>query len=692
MTREEELKELAELEELEQLEALAAQEESSVQEPANVPGQTHYIDPETKRAMPLPEDEIVPEISQTDAFMLGMQEGVPFAKDAEAATKALLDGGATFSESYSRNMDEINEAINEAEEKHPLTSFAGNVASGMAMPAISSYKAAMTYGALSGVSMSEDRDIWDAASGAGLGAFGLKIGKTISDKAVIVGKKLGLISDGTTKEILTREGSQKEVSAHIRKWYTNKDKNLIDGTADFAEDILNTKIGGRKLIEGNDTPETIYTKAKELVAVAGRQIDEAIESVDYKMTKVDTDDLYNELLESTGINKMLNAESPEIVKKGQQLLETLRSQFYMKTGNMIEVKKLVQGADGILTTVSESVPETVLKERTLAQMVKLKRDWAEMSSIKHLNGMAVPGSDNVEFWGNATKSLSKKMYDLAEGSGKLEKGVLRQLNKNFANADLVARNTKELSDKLKGGIMAKLQDLMKYKSMVFTASMLSSTAGATGGGGAVTTTIAATAAMLTGLAQDPRSPQKFAIGLRQLANNLQNPNYAKYLQKLSVASMVNADAFRSKLSSVASQLYLDSNPMKRSVDSAIENSQEILNIMTDEMPEMTPVFRKALENNDKETIARVMEQLASLESAGSFIEGGRGFDGITFNPETKIKVAIEVEKMDISRRQKSELLKGLKLESDEAGVLPQVQPEPNRFLEMRTRDKRRPQY
>lgn len=690
MTPEEQLEqELASLspEELDQYEQELMASSQPQEDSPFKPGQTHMIDPETNRAIPIPEEMVQPEISETDALMRGMQEAIPFAKDAEAATSALLDTGASFDESYSRNMDEINEAINDAEEKHPIAFNVGDFGASLSLPMAKGYKAAMSVGALSSLSRSEDRDAWDALTGAGFGAAGTKIGKLVGSGADIVGKKLGLISDDTTKEILVRGGSVEEVNAHIRKWFMGKEDDLTEGTAKFAKHVLGKKVGGRSLIEGNDVPESIHRKASDLTSKLGNKIDEVIEGVDYKLPSGEVSNIFSWIKRESGIDDLLESKSTVAQDKGAELLKKLRSEFFEETGDFIEVKSS-QIVDGEVKTLINSVPKMKPKELTLKNLVGMKRVYADMSSIKHLNGQAIPASDNVEFWGKVTKTMSKLVPELAENTGKLDKASFRSLNKDFATALLVKNTTKALADKEKSGMLGKLRNLLQYKSMVLTSSML---AGATVGGapGAI---VASSAAVLTGLASDPRAPQKFSIGLRRLANNLQNPNYAKYIQKLSVTAGVSTDAFRNSLSSVASQLYLEASPMKRSVDSAIENSQEILNIMTDEMPEMTPVFRKALENNDKETIARVMEQLASLESAGSFIEGGRGFDGITFNPETKIKVAIEVEKMDISRRQKSELLKGLKLESDEAGVLPQVQPEPNRFLEMRTRDKRRPQY
>jgi hypothetical protein len=666
-------------EELDQYES----ELRSTQEPKYAPGQTHVIDSETGRTVAIPEEDVTPEISGADALLLGIQEGVPFAKDAEAATRALLDTGASFDESYSRNMDEINEAMNEAEDKHPIAFNMGDFGASFAIPAAKGYKAAMTLGALSGISRSEDRDVWDAISGGALGAVGLKLGEKAASGINIVGKKLGLISDDTTKEILVRSGSVEDVNAHIRKWFMDEGDDLSAGTAKFAKHLLGRKAGKDKLITGKDVPESIYRKASDLSSVLGKQIDDVVSEVDYKLPANEVSNVFNWIKKRAGVDDMLESSSPTAQEQGKKLLNKLKSEFFEETGDFVEVKSSQIIGDKVETMV-ESVPKIVPRKLNLKDLVSMKRAYADMSNIKHLNGQAIPGSDNVEFWGNVTKSMSAIIPELAENTGKLDKTAFRALNKDFATAKLVERSTKNLADKEKSGMLGKLRHLLQYKSMVLTTSMV---AGATMGG-APAAVIAGTASLLTGLAADPAAPQKFAIGLRKLSNNLQNPNYSRYIQKLGVASTISTDTFRNSLSNIASKLYLEENPIRRTKDSAIENSQEILNILTDELPNLAPQFRKAIENNDDATIGSIMEQLSDNESSSQFIEQGTGWDGKVYSPEKKAELANEVERMDISRLQKSKLKKSLFQE----GLVPQIQQEPGRFFKYQTRDKKRPQF
>ena len=621
-------------------------------------------------------------IDKAKAVGLGAVEGIPFAKDALSAGEALLDEG-NFGEQYQRNKAEWDKSINEAEEKHPIAFNVGDIGAGFALPAARGLKGMMLLGAASGFSRSEDRDIWDAVSGAGIGGVFGKAGQKVGQGIQLVGKKLGILGVETTKDILTREGSKEGVNQHIRKWFMDEVDDLASGSVKFSDYVLEKKVGGRPLITGEDIPDTIRQKAGTLMQTAGKQLDEVISEIDYKLPKSEVVGVYTKLRQITGIDDLLNSTSEAAVNQGKKLEKLLKSEFFEETGEFVE-KKLVRKIGDQVEEVVESVPKIVPKQFNLKDLVSNKRFYADQASVKHLNGVAVPKNENSEFWGNLTKGLSGLVPELAENTGKVDKLLLRSLNRDYATGKLIHDTTKQLADKAKAGVLDKLKDLFKVRSLMFTV-------GAVGGaafGGAPAAVVGAATGTLMALASDPRSPQKYALGLKRLATNLDNPAYEKYLQKLSVASSLSSDIFRDTLSGISSKIMLQDKPLARTTDAVLENADELLNIANMESPEVANQLREALESKDEDRISALMESLEEFETVKDILEPGTGFNGKVFNPEKKAELAQKVEAMDISRKQKSMLKKEL----IDNGVVPQVQQEPERFLKYKSRDKNKPNY
>ena len=696
MTREEELKELAELEELEELEKLNAQEEKFKA------GQTHFINPETNRTEPIPQDQLPPsEPSVADSLMLGGVEGIPFAKDilsaGEAAFESITSEGASFGESFARNKAELDEAINEAEIKNPNAFLTGDIAAGFATP-VGSIKGLKgitklgMFGAASGLSRSEDRDVWDAVGGAGLSIGGQAVMKPVISTARLVGEKLGALSANSMHNILVGSGARDKINAVVRKYFVNKDGKLSDGIQSFSDFISTKKVGDEFVIRASDTSDVIHRKASTWVEQAGKRFDKAL-STTSEVVDVDSNKVFNKIQAQLGIDDMLNSASEEIKQKGQKYLGILKNEFYeqsTKTEKIVEeVASGLTDSKGnpIMKKVEKfiEVPQLKMKKLDLKGLNDIKKGWAEQSNIKVLDGIP-QNSLNAEMYGNLTKSITENIHNVVDGAGKLSK-PLREYSKDFAVASLVASNTKKLADTEKLGAVDAVRKLLQTRGAMFSAIAAGSIVGGSSGSIGVGLTTALGLGLASTMVTRTASTRLHAA-TRTLSQNLTNPNYAKHLNKLTVAAGVSSDAFREELASTLSKIALQDNKIPRSMEGVLESSEEILNILNNENKDIANQFRKALEKGNEDEIGALFSAMSKMDGAEEFIQEGMGFNGKVYDPNDVKQLESQVANSDISAMQKAQHLKNLR----EGGIIPQIQTEPDRFFDYKKRNKRKPAF
>lgn len=663
-------------------------------------GQTHYIDPETKEALPLPEDVADQSIVGADASLLGVVEGVPFAKDVLSAGQAAYEsvtGDIPFGESFAKNKNEWDAAINEAEEKHPLAFNMGDIGSGFAMP-LKSIKAMTAFGAASSVSRSEDRDIWDAVSGGALGGTFGYLGQKAGDAINFVGKKLGVISDESVKNILVSNRSKEKVNQHIRKWYVKQGDDLDTGTARFANKVLNKKIDGKFIIEKADTPNNIALKAKSWKESAGKNIDKILSESDKTIEPQKVQSFYNRLRKDLGIDDLLNNPSSDAQAKGTKLLRTLEDEFFEK--QQTGVQKLTKEIDtGIIDSsgkpvfrkVEELVPEfsSAPKKLTLKELNNMKKYYASKSNEQVLNGIPVK-SDVAQFYGDMTKKISSEIDDLVTTENFLDKygfKSFRKANREYATASLLEETTRKVADNENLGILDKFQEVLKLRGMVFVAGTVG-TAGlaSTGSEGAAVTTALGT--ILYGLSTSRSAAPRFALAARELADNLRNPNYSKYLQKLSVAASLSSNAFRDKLSATMSEIALSNNKVERNLDSVLDKSKELVNIMQDMDPDKGAALQKMLERGNEDEIGAFLTNIEKTTDLSHIISDGIGFAGKVYSEEDKAMLANQLSSANISLSQKLQLKKNLM----DNGIIPNIQPEQPVAPKYVPRNKKKPLY
>ena len=355
-------------------------------------GQTHTIDPVTRRSVPLPEGVASEEGGELKAMALGAVEAIPGAKDlaagGEAVLGGILDGNLEqIGEQYNSNLATINKHINESEDKFPDQFFAGDIGASLALPMGKGIKAAMAMSGLSSVSRLESRNPWDmvdaAKTGVAIGAGGALVAKGISSSFNFVGRKLGFLSKSAGANAMHSgsTGEAEQMAKHNRKFYNQEgNKTAHETTNEFVDDIMKQKVDGEDMFVAGQSFERTAQKAGIKKDQIGRQMGEALDGIDGQV-KVSGQDVYDDISSNLRIEqKLRNPNITDAEKlKLQAQKHALEAEFFSEVQTGVEkIKKQVKDVDihgaPILRNVEELVPvfERKAKEYSVKGMHELK--------------------------------------------------------------------------------------------------------------------------------------------------------------------------------------------------------------------------------------------------------------------------------------------------------------------------------
>lgn len=688
-------------------------------------GQTHFVNPETGRTEKLPE-EMQPskeEMIEGDTssgkwysgdpasgVMYGMVEGVPFAKDAMSAGKAAYEAasgkGENFGEAYQSNMDQWNKEINLAEEKHPALFTASDIGVGIAaFPALKGLKglgAAVMFGGASSLSRSEERGASDFLLGASLGASGDLLGKGVarfsqSNLMQGIGKKLGIVADDTTADIISVGDNKKELNAVLNKIY--KTFNPITGkvsvpsprvvAAQFADDLGKIKVRGASLIDPSDNLNTIVMKFRHLHDDVDDTIGNVLKNNDIDLDEKQVELIYKRHKAALGLDDMRASGSADAIKQADELEEKLINEYFdeVKEFTYVPEEVPILGANGqpltdnsgsvITKKISKKVATKAreLKKTTLLDLHSRKRFYSQKANMDApLDSL---NQTNQAYFKKGSGVLSDEIPELLQ-SGSDE---LRHLNKISMIARIGKKLTQKTNDTIAKGALDKLKQAFDMRATLMIA-------GGAAGGGATGATVGFAVSQLSRAGKDPTINSKAAHYIRKVATAIQNGTDGAYIKRLAVASSLSTEEFGTAIAGIASEVSLMESPIKRTYADIEDKSDFILEALQYHDPKQADQLRNAFDSNDKETIRAIMDQVSKNPDMALMFEDGRGIDGRVFSEEDKQALRDEVESMDISLKQKLQHLDQL----NKQGLVPQVEEEPERFLKFEKRDKSKPSY
>ena len=622
------------------------------------------------------------DIEAAKATALGAVEGVPFAKDAIAGAETLMESGINeFGENFSKNKQEWDDAINKAETDHPVEFTMGDIASNFAVPGAQGIKGVMTLGALSGLSRSEDRDIWDAISGAAIAGGASKAISGTMGVIHGVGKKLGLLADEAVKDVILGTGSKVAVNKHIQKHF-NKGGKLTDeqATSDFANFVMKKKVNGKSIIEAPNTPDTTAQNFNNWKSSVNDKLDVAFTKDNRVLDDIEVENIYRQLKSALNIEDVARAGGKQGRDKAVSLVQLLDDQFVKHRPVKTEKLKKFIGADKNGNSIFEDVLEEVadgpivFSKITLKELQAKKRFFGETAANAFDKVSNTYKIDNIDFYKKGQGVLGDAVDDLVEDAS------IKALNKEWATANMGAELSREFANKVKAGPMDKLKEMFNLRTVLLLSGGL-----AGGPGGLV---VGGTLAGLNKMSADPTVGPKLAVGLRKLSDHISINPSSEHLQRLAVASSLSIDSFREALSASISEIGLMDNAVARTSDDVMTKSDDILQVIQHQSPEMAAQLREAIDNDDAQTIGALMDQASKLPGASKFIQPGRGWDGKVYTEEDKAQLDGEISTMDISLMQKLQHKKALR----EIGTIPIVQSEPDRFFQWKQRDKSEPSF
>lgn len=728
MSREEQLRQLA-LEELakEELDEEEKNNKLGTKDNGKLMPVDENIAPGQLPAGLSPRDRVVigqDEMEKASAFGLGMVEGVPFAKDLLSAGEAVIKSSPDhYGEAYTSNRKDWDEAINDAEAKNPAAFMMGDVASGVAIPLpIKGIKGAMAMGALSMASREEDRDPFQMAKAATLGAG---LGGTMSAAMMgagkvidYVGSKLGLLAARTTGEAVgALSGKYKQkLNNHIYKTGTEGVSEATK-TIEFAQRIAKANVDGEPLLGTSVFKgQSFYRTAEKALKArqnAGNKIGEVVNVLDELVPdEISGKVLHDKVMTKMGIPQMVMSDDPLTVELAAKYKTLIKSQFIDISEEVVPqvVKRPMIGANGspvmdskgspiMIDEVIDTVKKTeVFKKLTPKQIHAMKIDHSQ-SSNKVSSGFAkLSDADKQKALGieemfdtNLNSTLNEVMEEVAGKASKENPQLLnayKQANLHYSDMDMVYKISNDQAKKQGGGAMEIIKRGLAVRGLL-VAQLQAST-------GTNAVLAAGMGAAINEAINDPKTGSKMATSLNKVSSFIQDNPDSPFLKRIVLAAQVSAyddndpenDYLRKTLSSVGSELLLRTSPIKRNLNDIKAKSDLILEAVEYHDPAMADQFRQAIKNKDDETIRQMMNEASKNPELKDLFEDGRGIDGRVFSEEEKQSLHEELDSMDVSLIQRLKLKRQL----DDGGVIPVVEEEQERFFKYKKRDKSQPSY
>ena len=669
----------------------------------------------------------------------GLAQGtaMPFAAGlAGAANQAVedaLDPNVDVSveagyNAFTREKRAMEQALSAASAKAPVSNFIGNMAAyanvakvlGIPLSAASktkdgalvmdtiAAKQLTAYNAAHGFfTANEDQNkVTSAILSAGGGLLMDKLGiatinKWNAKKAEI---KAGLqgMSTETTLDILTPSQANKVVQK-LKTYVGNNYEN-----ADEAADDVFRFLGLDKAKGINDMAVT----AKEYKEIIGKRLGDVVESME---DLIDADDLVDGQVLANNLKQKVGSVSKRAMEEKKYLGASLQrgwdtineiidSAFIKKIvpaktvmkqmkveipdpetgGKIIDYKQLPEVTDAIKEFMKMGPKSLHMTKTRLAKSIQRELE------AKQLGKTLTPteASEFKEVTAAIVGEIIESLDDVAEGIAKKVGTVSSTDFKRLRRQYGLINKLEEAAHSVESSKYHNSAFGLGSQAITFKGFYLASLGGLASGAPGV-----AAGVMMNYMLKSPQTPPKLVRGLRKLSSNIQvNPNgkLAMRLQTLLNSDVDNARVMEEQLTAMIAEANLIDSAVARDMDDVLAKKNSIEALIRDAGgEEAASKFLDAIESGDPDQIGAAMEFIEdNIPNASKFIQSGTGWNGKVYSEEKKQTLANELERMDISRIQKSKLKKDL----FQQGIVPKVEQEPERFIQFRTRDKKRPQY
>ena len=644
---------------------LPISEEQAQNVSANL-GQQRTAKDRAKEQLPLdprfnPEDP-----SREESRRLGALENLPFTKDVEAGVTAAIDtfmdedySIQEFKERYNVELAEINEEIDRAEKKYPVDFHsAGFLATLGATKGFKGLKN-VAFGAASTFSRSEERELEDAVMGGALGGIGEVLGlgaqKAVTGARDTVSKILGgsaAKKAGKFPQALTVKSKSKMID-HLDKHYIkHTPKSMDKATKEFGRDILNENI-----FKAGDEADDIFKKVVRKKSAIGRELDSVAKKLDVQAGNKPVDD---------GLSILRSIKSSILDALDDKMATTRQKKAYEKMLKELEEELLTPlpdgGAVGKQLSISELIDYKRRVAKTSADFASKQERVSSVGAIVKKEYKKVVGFLNSRIDDHIDKLVTKNKDDSASMA-------YRKLNRRFANLTTmedILDTTRRLQEPRTTPLGQLAQLFMGNK-------------------------VPAVHVGMDALMQNPKTPIYMISGLKTLSDfSRANPNNAavKSLVRALTTKEFSEAYAEDRLQVAMGVASLQTKPLKRNLDEIKARANTISTVLRDMDEELADIFNTALEDGDDEALLQISDTFLKLPGAHKYVEPGRGIDGKVQNEEDKAAIEAELETMDISYPQQLQHKKALR----EQGIIPQIKPEPDRFLEYRKRDKDKPRF
>lgn len=633
------------------------------------------------------EEQSAPEeVGQAEAFGLGVMEGIPFAKDAAAAATAMpvdvsqpfitsgevaeqaqdtLDEESLsgFTDRFRENKKSWDDAINEAEEQHPVTFTAGDIAGSVgALGAVPGGVAASAgVGALEGLSRSENRSIEDVFAGAAIGIAGHGAGKVLGKSLNFIGKKIGLIADKGVVEATgaLNKSKVKRVKKHLLKFYTKKGEGAEESTRRFAKEILDLKTPeGKPLMEVVQSFDETATKAGEIREVLGKEMGKVLKEADQVIEQVDTAPLYTKLQQEVvePIAKISDENAQALAVKLQQRID---SQF--KTPITKTMKEVLDKEGNPVALMEASGGDfKSLKVSDLHQLKLFLAKEARATFDKNSGQLSSEAIEMKKHVGITTDFID----DIIEDSG-VESSLANNykgLKRKWATANLINEMAEDEGASRLNGPMNMIKNAFSVRGIAIGAIQKTLE---------VPTTVAASSAIaLNGVIHSGKVPAALAVGLQKLSNHISKNPDSRHLKRLITASGLSSDAMRTAIAGSIAEINLEQSPVKRNIESAKLKRASIITSLEGTNKEMADKLSEAYDNDDDDTISAMLDAISKDPRTKGLIEPGVGWNGKVYSEEDRASFEEEIRSSNLPVSQEIILLEKL----NKQRLIPDIQP------------------
>lgn len=701
MTREEELKELQELEELAQLEALAAQEQAQkevqFQQDARLQASIELND-----EAPMPSVESAEKLQ---AYGDGIMSGIPFAKDIysggaavkEAITNPDVDFSIdTISKSYHKNMADVNKMLRESEEKYPGAFSAGEITSGAAiMTAVPAAGATLAgvgiLGAMYGLSKSEERTVYDAASGAAsaivfdrLGAFSSKMmGKMLSKTAQLADDTLQTAVGAVNKTTVKKLNTHLMRSGQTAQSFADNIMSLEVVGTDRASGVLKRE----PLISFGQTAEDTLEKAQILKREVGESMGTILSSLDQlhgKDAVLKPQDMHTRLRTDL-VDGLINSDNPDSQVLGAKLSTYIRDMFKYPEEKVV----LENGVETVETVWKWKDDFSLQKTHQLAKDISefVQREYGKIPGAG-TEASLLAQKKNVD--GIVRNMLDEKISSffsipgVTEGKSDQVLNIFQQSKLDYGNLSLVEDLMVDQLATKQEGALGVLKNLFNTKGLIIAGGV----AGVAMGKGMDVGTSIAMGATINQFLASSRTPPAMAVGLRKLADGLSKMPDPEIVQKLAVSTSLGMDDFRDAISFGIAKLEINAYPIKRSF-AEIERRQDVLyQLIRAEDKQLAEDFATVMDTKEPSVIGEFLESIENHPKARKYIEPGVGYDGRVFSEQAK---QMQIKNIDRANLPLGQALR-LKDQVRTQGLIPDLTPKPTQPSQWNKRDKNKPRY